>query len=191
MLRDARSAACFFSAAFLGKNAEIHLARAGIAHVVLVDIDAVRLCEMAAIYPTTWETRAGDAYALVRAMAASAESFDVVTVDPFTNQIPRALDAIDAWLAVTARYLVIGADAGWFAARGGVKRSIVDAWLADHGCAGMARTRRIHRRSEYGGGVYWIVLERGAPPKWAARALIDRGLSLASSVVARASGRAR
>lgn len=179
VLEGAASAACFFAAAFLGRNAEVHVADAGVRRVVLVDLDEARLREMAGLYPPAWEIRPGDAYALVRRMAETGESYDLVTVDPFTNAIPAALGQVRAWLTVTKRYLVIGADCAWFESRGGKPEpATVTRWLVDEGCKELAVAVAVHKRSDYRGGVYWIVLRRPGRARalpWSARDRFRRG----------------
>jgi hypothetical protein len=95
---DARSALFLFGAAFLGRNDATHARRAGVTATV-VDTDGLNLRRMRRLYPADWKFVHEDAYEYA---SASAGGFDVVSVDPFTNQIERCVE----WLHVFARLAV-------------------------------------------------------------------------------------
>lgn len=82
----ARTAACFFSAAFYGRNDVIYLHQLGVPELVLVDRDRAKLAVMAKIYPTVTETLVDDAYEVAGRLRRQSRAFDIVVCDPFSNQ---------------------------------------------------------------------------------------------------------
>lgn len=126
---DASTAACFFSAAFMGVNAEVHLTTAG--SVLCVDTDQERLDEMRALYPPTYHFIRSDAFRALDSL--QGQHFDVVTADPFTNLMRPCLDRLSDFRAISGK-LVLGITpemADEALARGAVEvmpRSIKAAW---------------------------------------------------------------
>lgn len=166
VLAGAESAACFFCAGFLGRNDVIHVADAKVRRVVLVDNDPGKLEEMFRLYPQTWATFHGDAFAAAEEMRARGDGFDVSIVDPWSNAIPHALLAIPTWLAVTRKHLVIAASRDWFDGLH-IQPTIEDAqsWLKRTHWNGYeldAEVAAITWRSNYLRGIYWITLRKNA-----------------------------
>lgn len=141
VLAEARSALVLFAARWYGRQDAIHVADAGV-RGTCVDVDAERLREMAAVYPSAWEFVRDDAYEF-GAAAAGVETWDVVSLDPFSEQFERCSALVDLWCSLANRAVVLGAgmDTVTEAPRG---------W----------RVAERRRRSSWGGGVYWVVLER-------------------------------
>jgi len=165
ILDQAESAACFFSAAYLGRNAEIFVADAGLADVLLVDIDGDRLSEMAAIYPKQWRTQTADAFATVELLATENRSFDVVIVDPYTGLMQRILFDLRPWMAISGLWLVIGTSAPLLAEIGCQPTShSLTRWLteAQPDVAAICAVTEVIFRDDFMGGIYWIVMRRVA-----------------------------
>ena len=105
---DARSALCLFGCAFNGRNDGQYLLEAGL-DVTFIDIDQERIDAMQAVYPDAKYLRA-DAYGFVRGASADQRNWDVVSADPFTNDMGRSLEYRKHFAAITGRMLVLGAD---------------------------------------------------------------------------------
>ncbi len=105
-LSGIKTAACFFSAAFLGSNAERHVRDMG-AEAVCVDTDAARLAAMQLAYPPSWHFRVGDAFTVLAEFRSLGLHFDLVTVDPFTNLMQRCFDLLPEWRAL-GEHVVLG-----------------------------------------------------------------------------------
>lgn len=139
----------FFGAWFLGRNSAIHLLDGGVRQVFVIDREDKRLAEMAAIYPKDWRFVAGDCYELASLFAEHGRKADLVVVDPWTQDVPRALSLLHVFARLSRRWLVFGLTA----AQGDppdleaiLER--VDAPLEPHG---------LLKRSEHAGGVWWGV----------------------------------
>jgi len=145
---DARTAFDFFGAGFLGRNSAVHMERAGM-RVSVIDADDHRLDEMAPLYPKTWKFVHGDAFEIARLIADSGAKADLVVLDPWTNGVPRVLEALPLFARLSSRWLVFGLTA----AQGDppdldALLSTVDAPLSPVA---------IVRRSDHVGGVWWGV----------------------------------
>jgi len=149
LVREARDAACFFGAAFLGRNAEVFLATdLAIPRAWIVDSDATALDAMRRVYADLcprWTFVRGDAYEVAEAMDRDDVAFDLVTVDPWSQDIARALGALSLWCAVARRWVVIGA------------RRADPVPDLPHGWRLAARVER----SDHRGGIDWLVLASG------------------------------
>ena len=157
VLAGATSAACFFGAAFRGRNDAIHLADAGLAEVVVVDVDAEKLGEMRAIYPAPWRWTVGDAYSVARDMAERGEKADVVVVDAWQRDCEQALAELPLWCAIARRHVVVTVAKPWLDAHGVRDNpASLSAWLAGRGIA--AKVASLHRRADWSGGTWWLVL---------------------------------
>ena len=135
VLRAGTSGLCLFSAAFLGRNDAIHMARMGMT-ATCVDINGERLAEMEAMYPSDWEFVHGDAWEFATAASERGDRWDTVSVDTFTgNATDRALRTLDLWcgLADHAVAVTVCPDSkyrvpdGWLS--GVMERSEIASWL--------------------------------------------------------------
>ena len=157
VLDGATSVASFFGAAFLGRNDAIHLADAGIADVVVVDLDAAKLGEMRAIYPAPWRWTVGDAYVVARDMGKRGEKADVVIADAWQSDCERMLSELPLWCAIARRHVVVTVAKPWLDAHGLRPDSAsLTAWLEARGVA--ASVVSLHHRADWSGGTWWLVL---------------------------------
>ena len=140
VLDGASSALIVFAAAFFGLNDAVFIADAGIT-ATCVDSDRGRLETMREMYPDSWRFVTDDAYAFGESAMRSGETWDVVTVDPWTSAFDRC--AVVDWPRLARRAVVLGVGP--------------DTVVAPRN--GWRETERL-RRSEYRGGVYWAVIER-------------------------------
>lgn len=137
-LSGSETALVLFAAAWHGKQDAYWIAQAGL-RATCVDLDEGRLREMMELYPRDWAFRQMDAFTYHEGCEVV---YDVVSLDPFTNQFDRCADMLPVWCALARNVVILGMDdreleapVGW---------QIVD--------------RR--KRSDFNGGVYWVVLER-------------------------------
>jgi hypothetical protein len=138
VLEGAETALALFSAAFQGRNDIIHLAIAGL-HVTLVDNQLVLLEQMRGIYPDDWSYIHADAYQY----AEHAQGrWDIVAVDPWTNQFQKCADFVRVWCRLAERAVILGTGEHTIL-------SPPDGWQ---------ETERVWR-SDYAGGVYWAVIQ--------------------------------
>lgn len=157
VLSGATSAVCFFAAAFRGRNDAIHLADAGLADVLVVDVDAEKLGEMRAIYPASWRWTVGDAYAVARDLRERGERADVVVVDAWQSECERALAELPLWCAVARRHVVVTVAKPWLDAHGlRPDAASLSKWLAERGI--VATVASLHHRADWSGGTWWLVL---------------------------------
>ena len=135
LLQHGDTGVCLFSAAFLGRNDAIHMARQDMT-VTCVDVDSRRLAEMEVMYPDDWEFVTGDAWEFAEAARAQGRVWDVVSVDTFTGSATvRSLRSLDLWCSIAVRVVaatvcdgnVWTAPAGWD--HGVMERSENALWL--------------------------------------------------------------
>lgn len=129
----ARTGLLLFGAAFNGENDGAHLLHAGLTCEV-VDTDPQRLAVMKAEYPAGWTFTQADAFEFAAQAQEEGRTWDVVSVDPFSSEEQRSLDAIEAWASLATRLVVVGAQRATIAARGPsgwheVKRNDRWSWL--------------------------------------------------------------
>lgn len=135
------TALVLFAAAWHGRQDAYWVEREGLIGSC-VDIDRDRLKEMRAIYPEAWTFYEGDAFEFAEQAWGKVE-WDVVSLDPNTNLFDRCADNLGLWCSLARHVVVLGAG----------EYTVVDPpdeWKITH--------RR--KRSDFHGGVYWIVLER-------------------------------
>ncbi len=140
ILEGCESALVLFAAGFLGRQDCVAVADAGLT-ATCVDNDHARLGAMVLAYPERWEYVHGDAFAYAR---MTRRQWDVVSLDPFTNQFQRCADELELWCSLARRFVVLGV---------GIRTHlpvIPAGWLA--------HTQQM--RSGFNGGVLWQVLER-------------------------------
>ncbi len=157
-IRGATSAACFFAAAFHGRNDAVFLADAGVSDVLCVDVDALRLAQMREIYPADWRFVVGDAYTAAQDMRARGEKVDVVIADAWQSDADRALEALPVWIAIARKCVLVTVTKDWLDARRlAPDAAAVEAWLRErHGAP--IRAESLHFRAGWTGGVWWLVL---------------------------------
>ena len=162
-LKDAKDVACFFSAAFLGRNDVIHVHAAAPPNVLLVDRDEAKLMEMHRVYGMEhWRFVVGDCYEAARALRKNGEAFDVVVVDPWSNGIDVALRELPLWCALSRKYVVIGVTKDWLDGKRLVQTpGAIASWIASEHWNGEDLPFppvELRWRSAFIGGVYWLVL---------------------------------
>ncbi len=164
LLAGADSAICFFGAGFLGRNDVVHLWAAGVPNVVIVDTDEAKLTEMHERYSMpAWKFETGNAFGIAAALIDKTKwSAAIVTVDPWTGDVAKALNSLPLWLSLTRRALVIGVTAEWFEAYH-LPPTLdgFNEWIGRqfwNGATVPAATRLV-KRSEFRGGVWWAVFE--------------------------------
>ena len=161
LLAGARTAACFYSAAFYGLNDVIHLHRAGVGEILLNDLDAEKLAHMRSIYPTCGEVVAGDAEVAARQLAAQNRTFDIVVCDPFTSLTGRmATDLFGLFRSLARRWYIFGITGNDLAAIGAepTPEHLGGSLTRLHG--GNIAVAALLQRSAYPvvNGVYWAVV---------------------------------
>ena len=139
-LRGLRTALVGFCAAFLGRQDCAWIEDAGLV-ATCVDLDADRLDEMRELYPGEWSFVCDDIYRYAKTLYAFGYQFDLVSLDPPTNQFTRCADNAELWCALARRLVVLGT---------GRYTSLVvpDGWALSS----------THYRSDFQGGVYWTTL---------------------------------
>ncbi len=135
LLNGCETGLCLFSAAFLGWNDAIHMARNDL-DTTCVDIDAERLLEMRDLYPPEWDFVISDAWEFAIRQRTFGKRWDAVSVDTFTGAATeRSLASLALWCAIATRVVtvtVVGAQdaeipSGWTS--GTFPRSGDVAWL--------------------------------------------------------------
>lgn len=134
------TALVLFAAGFYGRQDAFWIAEAGLA-ATCVDSDGDRLADMIRLYPQEWEFVRMDAYEFAR---SAVNQWDVVTLDPFTNEFQRCADNVTAWCRLADHAVVLGTGTA-------TRLAVPVGWRRE--------SRR--RRSDYDGGVYWTVLVPG------------------------------
>lgn len=139
VLDGCESALVLFAAGFHGRQDAVFMADAGLA-ATCVDTDAVKLGEMVLAYPEGWEYVVGDAYAYAE---NTLRFWDVVSVDPFSNQFQECADQLELWCSLAMHAVVLG----------------MGAYTTYEVPAGW-RGRKTMQRSRNFGGVWWAVFTR-------------------------------
>ena len=138
LLDGCETALVLFSAAFWGRQDAWHLAESGL-EGTCVDLDWRKLREMAEVYPPDWQFVTADVFDYAHQHEGG---WDVVSADPFTNQMDETAAMIDVLCSLADRLVVLGTGRE-------TKVEAPDGW---------AVTERI-KRSAFTGGIYWTVLE--------------------------------
>lgn len=105
-----------------------------------MDLDAEKLAEMSLVYPEDWEFVTSDVFEF--AESAAQESWDVVSLDPWTNQFDACAARIDLWCSLARRLVVLGTGHD-------TKLSPPHGWAITD----------VRKRSDHNGGVNWTCLE--------------------------------
>jgi hypothetical protein len=137
ILEGSETALVLFAAAFHGGQDAIHVADAGMT-ATCVDTDAEKLGEMVLAYPEGWEYVTGDVFTYT---SITERTWDVVTLDPPSNQFQSVADALPLWceLAKHAVLLGVGHD---------TTVTVPPGW----------QTAELRWRTRFLGGVYWQVI---------------------------------
>lgn len=136
VLDGAETALVLFAAGFLGRQDAYWIADAGL-RARCVDEDAEKLAEMRDLYPADWSWRAADVWSW-----SDPKVYDVVSLDPWTQDFQRCADMVGKWCSLARRAVVLGT---------GVTTTV----LAPTGW----QVTDARKRSDYDGGVFWTVLE--------------------------------
>lgn len=140
VLAGCETGLCVFSAAFFGRQDAWYMAKAGMV-VDCVDTDAVRLTQMAAVYPDGWHYISEDAFEYAEQASREGVEYDVVSLDPFTNLFDRCAETLPLWCSLATRAVVLGSRE--------TPPDAPEGW----------RVAQVRKRSDFDGGVYWTVLE--------------------------------
>lgn len=107
LLPHGGTALAFFSAGFWGWNDVIYLQQADMT-ATCVDTDKDKLWQMAELYPEGWSFHVDDAWHYAECAASEGLTWDVVTIDPWTQTIPKALEDLPLWCSLANDLVVIG-----------------------------------------------------------------------------------
>jgi hypothetical protein len=140
-IQDCHTALLLFGAGFLGGNDGWHIAQAGLSATV-VDTDDAKLNEMRNLYPDDWRFVCDDAFSFAHKL--SLGSFDLVSVDPFTNLAGWCLTDLPVWTGIARKAVTLG-----------TTESALDGWAGPP--TGWTHTDTITRNT----GIYWLVLRKG------------------------------
>lgn len=127
-----------FAAAFHGRQDAVWMAEAGLT-TTCVDTDEGKLDEMRYAYPPGWEFVVDDVFAFA---ADCGRKWDVVSLDPFTNQMQECANLLPLWCHLANAAVVLGV-------HGDTDVVAPNGW----------RVVEQVPRSSFGGGVFWVVLE--------------------------------
>src|SRR5678810_1167117 len=118
--KQIRSAACFYAAGFYGRNDVVYvfdkLPSGG--SLTLIDTDEEKLVDMHQIYSGRGRDLAvhvKDAWVAAQDFVKKQEQFDLVTVDPWSNDTLIALLRLPLWYSLARHALIIGVTLDWFA----------------------------------------------------------------------------
>jgi hypothetical protein len=118
------------------------IAAAGL-EAVCVEKEPERLETLSGLFPDGWQFVQADVYEYAKQRYAQGARWDVVSLDPYTNQFQEAADEIPLWCSIARKIVILGSGLQ-------TRRRIPDGWKV----AGR------WTRSSYQGGTYWIVLKR-------------------------------
>jgi hypothetical protein len=165
VLAGAETAACFFAAAFHGRQDVIHVLDAGVREITVIDKDWPKLLAMAALYPKdTLRLRHGDALLEAKHLIGRGDAFDVVTLDPWTQFIPATLSSFTTYARLARRALVAGVSAEWLADAPPTPEGVLKRLWLEIGEEPLVAVPcvEVRKRSDHLGGIYWAVFSRGA-----------------------------
>lgn len=107
LLEGCETGLCLFAAAFRGHNDAIHFALAGM-RATCVDVDGLRLREMATLYPGDWSWRVMDAWEFAEQQQVEGIMYDAVSVDTFTGDaLHRSLASLDLWCSLARKAVTV------------------------------------------------------------------------------------
>ena len=146
------TALCLFSAEWLGMQDAYWIAKHGMTGTC-VDLQADQLAQMRELYPEGWEFVEGDVYDVTLAWLPHGRpgygrQWDAVTLDPWTGQFQKCSELLDRWTTLARKTVVLG--------HGNYRLTRPEA------PEGWTMTQAI-LRSDFKGGVYWLVFQRDYP----------------------------
>ena len=141
-LQGLETALMGFCAAFLGRQDCAWVEEARLT-ATCVDTNADRLDQMRELYPEEWSFVCDDVYRYAQSLYAFGYQFDLVSLDPPTNQFELCDYRLPLWCSLARRVVVLGVGSR-------PKLAYPEGW----------RLTDIVQRSNFRGGVYWAVLER-------------------------------
>ena len=137
-------ALCLFSAEWHGRQDVYWLAKYGLA-TTCVDLNGAKLQQMADVYPNRFDFTVCDVFEFAEYAVEDGQSWDVVTLDPWTGQFEKCAAMIGTWTALARRVVVLG--------HGNYR--LPEPVAPD----GWQLAEKI-RRSDFKGGVNWLVFAR-------------------------------
>ncbi len=112
LLPEGGTGLCLFSAAFLGHNDAIHMARKGMLTTCL-DINGPMLREMERLYPPNWTFLNTDAWDFALEAVHQSDMWDAVSVDTFTGDAEaQAIRSLPLWCAIAAQVVTVTCSVG-------------------------------------------------------------------------------
>jgi hypothetical protein len=148
-LAGCETALLLFCAAFRGKQDAQPVREAGLLGSC-VDTDSGKLLEMQKDYPDTWEFFHDDAFAFGARAYAYGDSWDLVSLDPFSNYFLECAERVHLWTSIAKRVVILGSNLETYrltvAPQGWIKHDPMK--------------RSDFRMGSYRDGAYWTILER-------------------------------
>ena len=138
------TALCLFSAEWLGMQDDYWIAQAGL-RGTCVDLNGDNLGRMRELYPAAWEFVTDDAYEFAQRAVEAGSQWDVVTLDPWTGQFQQCADLLPTWATLARRVVVLGH--GHYRL---TRPEAPEGW----------RLAFDIKRSDYKGGIYWLVFTK-------------------------------
>jgi hypothetical protein len=140
-LKGVSSALMGFCAAFMGRQDCIWVADAGI-KATAVDTELEHLELMRVAYPDGWEFVNADVYDYAAKRYAEGVSYDLVSLDPSTNQFGEVAALCALWCSIADKCVIFGTD----------QDTEINPPF------GWREADRVFRSVKYG-GTYWAILE--------------------------------
>lgn len=140
LLKDCDTALVMFAAGFYGMQDAYWIADAGLT-ATCVDADGDKLEAMRRLYPDDWRFVRHDVYTFPDGEPEGSQ-WDVVSLDPWTNEFSRCAEYVDLWCSLARRFVFLGTGLS-------TKVEPPVGW----------RIRDVMKRTDYDGGVFWTVLE--------------------------------
>lgn len=138
------TALCIFSAHWFGMQDAYWVAKHGLTGTC-VDLNGDNLSRMQEMYPEGWEFVEADAFDFAQAALEEDLWWDVVNLDPWTCHFDRCADMIETWTTLARKVVVLG--------HGNYRLTRPVA------PKGWSMVQEI-KRSDFKGGVYWLVYKR-------------------------------
>lgn len=140
LLEEDDEALVLFAAGFHGLNDAVWIRESGMT-ATCVDSDPDKLAEMRPLYPGDWQFVESDVYSFAFGLT-SREQWDIVTVDPWTQDMDRCARFVKEWCRLARKAVVLGTGVG----------TVVEAPVG-------WKVTGTRKRSDHDGGVLWTVLE--------------------------------
>lgn len=110
LLQDCESGLCLFGAGFYGANDAIHMFKAGMRDVTIMDTDRQKIAAMVKMYPHEWYFLGHDVFDWLESIVDYYKDpylWDIVVVDPPLSLIHDVCANLDKFLALASKYLVL------------------------------------------------------------------------------------